>query len=100
MQLEEDVWINLWHVLSETWTELGKQIQEEETHNSLECQRMSENVQPPRLAEVVYFPSCNISDSDRYANMPADPSPVDPKVEMLPQLHEEECSTLEPIFLW
>ena len=28
---------DLWHVLLETWTELGELMQEVETHNSPEC---------------------------------------------------------------
>ena len=31
-------------------------------------------------------------------NLPTDPPPVDPKVEILPQLCEEEGATLEPTF--
>ena len=30
---ESNIWVDLWHVLPETWTELEELMQEEETHN-------------------------------------------------------------------
>ena len=44
------------------------------------------------------FPRCNIAHSDWDVRMPPGPSPVDPKVEMLPQLYGEEGDTLDPTF--
>ena len=41
---------------------------------------------------------CNDPDIDWYMRVPIDPHPVDPKVEMLPELCEEEAATLEPTF--
>ena len=33
MAPELKVWIDLWHILPETWTELEGLMQEQETHN-------------------------------------------------------------------
>ena len=47
---------------------------------------------------VVDFPRCSIPDTDWYLRMPTDPPPLDPKVEMLPELCEEEYATQEFTF--
>ena len=51
----------------------------------------------PKLPEVVDFPRCNNADIDWYVTMPTDTPPVDPKVEVLPELCKEQDATLEPI---
>ena len=48
------------------------------------------------MPKVVDLPRCNNADSDWYVRMPADPPPVDPKVETLPQVYQEKAATLEP----
>ena len=51
-----------------------------------------------RIPDVVDFPRCNIADIICYMRKPTDPPLVDPKVEILPQLCEEENATLELTF--
>ena len=58
---------------------------------------MAERVQSQAPHEVMNFPRCIITDIDWYMRMLTDPLPVDPKVEMLPKLCEEEAN-LEPSF--
>ena len=45
-ELESEGWIDLWDVLPEIWTELGKLVQEQEIHKSPDISRMIESVQP------------------------------------------------------
>ena len=50
----------------------------------------------PWLPEVVDFPRCNTAHIDWYVRMPTNTPSARPIVEMLPQMCEEEGSTLEP----
>ena len=52
-----------------------------------------------RLPKAMDFPRCNIADIDCYIKMSTDPPPVDPKVEMLSELCQEEDATLKPTLL-
>ena len=97
MQLEWEVWIDLWHFMPETWTELGELMQEE-THNSYHMSKGGWKHSTPRFPEVVYFPKCNNADIDWYVRMPTDPSLVGPKIETMTAVYEEEGGTLDPAF--
>ena len=55
MQLQFDVWIYLWHVLPETWTELEELMQKEEIQNSPNMSKDGWKCSTPRLLEVVSF---------------------------------------------
>ena len=79
------------------WTELKELIQEEETHTLPECPRMVESILP-QGSQRVDFPRCNNDEIDWYMKMQTDPPQVDPKVETLSELCEEEGATLEPTF--
>ena len=46
-------------------------------------------------SEVEDFPRCNSTAIDWYIRTPTDPSPVDPKDEVQPELCEEAGATLE-----
>ena len=73
-------------------------MQEKET---LHSPNMSKDVwkhSTPRSPEVGDFQRCNNADIDWYMGMPTDQLPVDPKVERLPALCEEDSATLEPTF--
>ena len=48
-----------------------------------------------KLPGVMNVPRCNIADIHWYVRMPTDPPPVDPKVEMLSEVCEEEGVTLD-----
>ena len=56
---ESKVWVDLWHVLPETWTELEEPDQEEETCNLHEKSKDGWRHSTPRPQEVVEFPRCN-----------------------------------------
>ena len=45
VQLEWEVWIDLWHVPPEIWIELGEQIWEEEIHSLPDMPRMANRIQ-------------------------------------------------------
>ena len=85
--MRKENWIYLWHVLLETWTELGELMQEEDTYNSLNMSKNVERIQP-KTSRGSQFPRCNNANIDLYVIqlivMPTDPCLVNPKVEMLP----------------
>ena len=53
----------------------------------------------PRIPEAVDFPRCNTSEMDWYMTMSTHPAPVEPEVEMQPELCEEEDAILKLTFL-
>ena len=87
-------------VLPETWTELGEAIQKEEVHNSPDMPRDDWICLIPRLPELVGLPRFQRTDIDWYMRMPTDPPLVNPKVEMLLELCDEEDATLKLTFLF
>ena len=65
MTPEWEVWIDPWHVLPETWTELGA-MQKEASHNSPDKFKDGWKHSTPRLLEEVDFPWWNNADIDLY----------------------------------
>ena len=65
-----EIWVNLWHVLPETWTELEALFGEEYTHNIPEAHpRMVEGIQLPGHPEVAgRFQGVIIDGIEWYAN--------------------------------
>ena len=88
-------WVNLWHVLPETWTELQALMQEEERHNLHETSKDGWRHSTPRASEVVVFPWYNNVGIEWYGRMPADPLLVDPKSKKPLEPSEGEDVTLE-----
>ena len=63
-------------------------MQMDKTHNSPECLWKVESIQPQGV----------IMHSDWYVRMSTDPPPVNTKVEMLPELCEEEEANMKQTF--
>ena len=80
VQMELDVWTDLWHPLLETQTELVELMQKEEISTSPDMLKDGWKHSSPWLPEVVDFPRCNNADSDLYMRMPTDPSLTDQKL--------------------
>ena len=96
-QWEWEVWIDLWHGLPETWTEVEKLMQEEEMCNSSDTSKDSWKCSTPRFLEVTDWLRCSNFYVDWYMKMLANSSPVDPKVEIMLEQYKKENAILKPI---
>ena len=93
-------WVDLWHVLPETRTELEELMQEEETHNLPETSKDCWRHSTPRSPEVVVFPRCNNASIEWYERMPADPPLTDPKGKKLLSHLREKMPLQRQMTLW
>ena len=67
---ESVVWVDLWHVLPETWTEL-EELMQEETHNLPEKAKDGWRHSTPRPPDVVEIQRCNNVCIEWNKSMPA-----------------------------
>ena len=74
-------------------TNAGKEV-----HNSHKISTDGLKHSTPRVPKVVDFTRCSNADFDWYGRMPADPPPVDPKVEMPPEPCKKVDAILELTF--
>ena len=72
-------------------------MHEEEKYHSPDMSKDCGKYSSPRLPEVMDFPRCTNVDTDWYLRMPIDP-PCLTQNEILPELCQEEGSTLEVTF--
>ena len=68
---QSNIWVDLWHVLPETWTEPEELMQEEETCNLPETSKDGWRHSTPRPPELVEIPRCNNAGIEWNEKMPA-----------------------------
>ena len=92
---ESEVWVDLWHVLQETWTDLEELVQEKERLTLPVTYKDACRHSTPRPQEVVESPRCINAEIEWYWRMITDAPLVDPKGERLLGQYEEEDAIAE-----
>ena len=82
----------------EMCTKLEELMQQEEISITPDMSKDAWKHSTLKLLEVADSPSCNNADIDCYVKMLTIPPPVDPNIERLLELCEEEDASLAPIF--